>query len=163
MLVFLGASVIYGFLMGQEKVIVTLLGAYVGLVVANQWGASAYSLITGQDMVLSTEWIEGNISIFTVKVALFVLALLIVAVRGGALGYSLAGGRGLLGLGVQLGYSLLSAALVAGSILQFLPEETKTQITEGSLVAGPLVTHYAWLLILPVLLMAITGFLNRGE
>ncbi|OGB74333.1 hypothetical protein A2V68_01090 [candidate division Kazan bacterium RBG_13_50_9] len=164
LLVFLGASVIYGFLMGQEKVLMTLLGAYVGLVIANQWGASAYGLLTGgQVTAISSEWIEGNVSVFTIKVVLFVAALLIVALRGGMLASAFVGGRGLMGLVVQVGYSLLSAALIAGSILEFLPEETKLQITDGSLIAGPLLSYYSWLLVMPVLLMAIAGFLNRGE
>src|SRR4030042_6374343 len=100
LLVFLGASVIYGFLMGQEKVLMTLLGAYVGLVIANQWGASAYGLLTGgQVTAISSEWIEGNVSVFTIKVVLFVAALWIVALRGGMLASAFVGGRGLMGTG----------------------------------------------------------------
>lgn len=163
LLVFLGASLVYGFLMGQEKVIITLLGTYVGLVVANQWAASALGFLAGQSSsVLSSEWISGNVSIFTAKVILFTVTLLIIAMCGGLVTHSFMGG-GLMGLFIQLSYSFLSAALIASSILQFLPEDTKNQITEGSFIAAPLINYYSWWLVLPVLLIALTGFLARKE
>jgi len=163
LLVFLGASLVYGFLMGQEKVIITLLGAYVGLVVANQWATSALGFLAGQSSpVLSNEWISGNISVFTTKVILFTVTLLIIAICGGLVTHSFMSG-GLIGLFIQLGYSFLSAALIASSVLQFLPEDTKNQITEGSFIVAPLIHYYSWWLVLPVLFIAVTRFLARKE
>ena len=164
LLIFLAVSLIYGFLMGREKVILTLLGAYVGLVIANQWATSAFGLITdNSSSVLNDQFISGNVSIFTVKVVLFVITILIIAFRGGLLAHSFMGGRGLMALLVQTGYSFLNAALIAASILEFLPVDVKARIVEGSLIAGPLVSAYAWWLVLPVILMAMTGFLSRED
>lgn len=157
-LVFFAASLVYGFLMGREKILITLLGAYVGLVIANQWGASAFALLTG-DATIFNDSVSGTLSVFTVKVVLFALVILVVALKGGLLSHAFAGGRGLMGMATQVAFSLLSAALIAGSVIDFLPAETKNQIVEGSsLVVGPLVTYYAWWLILPIVVMAVTGF-----
>jgi hypothetical protein len=162
LLVFLGASLVYGFLMGREKVIVTMLGAYVGLVIANQWGAAAFSMINHQNAVINNEWMSGNLSVFVVKVVLFAAVLLLVALKGGLLSHSLGGG-GLMGFAVQAGYSALNAALIASSVLNFLPEETRKQVVDGSLIAAPLVNLYAWWLILPLLFMLVASVVSKSE
>ena len=82
LLVFLAASLVYGFLMGREKVIITLLGAYVGLVIANQWGAAAFSMISQENTVINNGWMDGNLSIFVVKIVLFAAVMLLIAVKG---------------------------------------------------------------------------------
>ncbi|MBN2585626.1 hypothetical protein JXA59_03205 [Patescibacteria group bacterium] len=163
LLVFLGASLVYGFLMGREKVIITLLGAYVGLVIANQWGASAFAMLSQENDVINSGWMSGNLSIFIVKVILFAAVLLLIATKGGLMLQGSIGGGGLMGFVVQAGYSVLNAALIAASILNFLPDETKQQVIDGSFIAAPLVNFYSWLLILPLLFMIVASFISRSE
>jgi len=165
LIVFFVASIIYGFLMGREKIIVTLLGAYVGLVIANQWAGSALGWLTDQSTspVISGEWVSGNISIFAVKVFLFIGSLLIIALSSGLAVNSFVGGSSMMGLVIQLGYSLLSAALIAASIIQFLPDDSKNQLLEGSSIASILIGYYAVFLFMPVALMLVGGFLSRRE
>jgi len=163
LLVFLGASLVYGFLMGREKVIITLLGAYVGLVIANQWGASAFSMLSQDNAVINNGWMSGNLSVFVVKVVLFAAVLLLIALKGGLMLNSPTGGGGVMGFAVQAGYSVLNAGLIASSILNFLPDETKQQVISGSLIAAPLVNYYSWLLILPLLFMIVASFISKSE
>lgn len=165
LIVFFVASIIYGFLIGREKIIVTLLGAYVGLVIANQWAGNALGWLTDQSTspAIDGEWISGNISIFAIKVGLFIASLLIIALCSGLVVQSFMGGNGLMGLMVQLGYSLLSAALIAASIIQFLPEESKNQLVEGSGIASLLISYYAVILFMPVMLMLVGSFLSRRD
>jgi len=160
LLVFFTASVVYGFLMGKDKIMVTILGAYVGLVIANQWGARVFSIVSEQSAVLDDSWIKGNLSVFIVKVILFAIVLLIVAMRGGMIP-QMSGNGGILGMVMPLFYSVFSAALIAASILDFLPEETRNQVIENSIIAAPLVAYYSWWLILPIVLMLITGWFTR--
>lgn len=160
LLVFFTASVVYGFLMGKDKIMVTILGTYVGLVIANQWGARVFNIVSEQSAVLNDSWIKGNLSVFIVKVALFAIVLLIVALRGGLIPQFHANG-GVLGMVMPLLYSVFSAALIAASILDFLPEETRNQVIEKSVIAAPLVAYYSWWLIIPVLLMFMTGWFSR--
>ena len=112
LLVFFAASVVYGFLMGKDKIMVTILGAYVGLVIANQWGARVFSLVSEESAVLNDSWIQGNLSVFIVKVVLFAIVLLIVALRGGLL-TQITGNNGVMGMVMPLVYSVFSAALIA--------------------------------------------------
>jgi len=161
LIVFFVASVIYGFLMGKDKIMVTILGAYVGLVIANQWGARVFEVVSQQSGVLDTGWMHGNLSVFIVKVALFSLVLLIVALRSGWLTGILGGNAGVMGLAIPLVYGILSAALIAASILDFLPEETRQQVIEKSSLAAPLVAYYSWWLILPVILILVSGWFSK--
>ncbi|HAR54993.1 TPA: hypothetical protein DCR79_01760 [Patescibacteria group bacterium] len=160
LLVFFAASVVYGFLMGKDKIMVTILGAYVGLVIANQWGARVFSLVSEESAVLNDSWIQGNLSVFIVKVVLFAIVLLIVALRGGLL-TQITGNNGVMGMVMPLVYSVFSAALIAASVLDFLPEDTRRQVIEKSIIAAPLVAYYSWWLILPIVLMLITGWFSR--
>ena len=159
LLVFLAASIIYGFLLGKDKIMITILGTYVGLVIANQWGAQAFNWISGQSGVLNTGWMHGSLSIFIVKTALFAIVLLIIALKGGWL--TRAPGGGPFGMIMPLVYSVLNAGLIAASILDFLPEETKKQVVEKSMIAAPLVTYYSWWLILPVFFIFVFGWFSR--
>lgn len=163
LLVFLAASLIYGFLMGREKVIITLLGAYVGLVIANQWGAQAFSVLSQENDMINNSWMSGNLSIFVVKVVLFAVVLLLIAMKGSLMLHGSMGGGGMMGFVVQTGYSILNAGLIASSILNFLPEETKAQVVSGSFIAAPLVNFYSWLLILPLLFMIVASFISKSE
>lgn len=163
LLVFLGASLVYGFLMGREKVIITLLGAYVGLVIANQWGASAFSMLSQDNAVINNGWMSGNLSVFVVKVVLFAAVLLLIALKGGLMLNAGGGGAGVMGFVVQAGYSVLNAALIASSILNFLPDETKKQVVEGSIIAAPLVNFYSWFLILPLIFMIVASIVSKNE
>ncbi|MFH1088317.1 MAG: hypothetical protein V1719_00565 [Patescibacteria group bacterium] len=160
LLVFFAASVVYGFLMGKDKIMVTILGAYVGLVIANQWGARVFSIVSEQSAVLDDSWIKGNLSVFIVKVILFAVVLLIVALRCGMIP-QIGNNGGILGMVMPLLYSIFSAALIAASILDFLPEETRNQVVEKSIIAAPLVVYYSWWLILPIGLMLMTGWFSR--
>ncbi len=165
LIVFFSASIVYGFLMGREKIVVTLLGAYVGLVIANQWAGSALGWLTDQSAspVIDGEWVSGNISIFAVKVFLFIASILIIALSSGLAVNSFIGGNSMMGLMIQLGYGLLGAALIAASIIQFLPNESRNQLLEGSSIASVLISYYAVLLFAPVALMLVGGFLSRRE
>jgi len=160
LVVFFAASLVYGFLLGKDKIMVTMLGAYVGLVIANQWGAQAFNWLSGQSGVLNTGWMHGSLSIFIVKTSLFAIVLLIVALKGGWLTRA-PGGGGPFGMVAPLVYSVLNAALISSSVLEFLPEETLKQVIEKSVIAGPLAAHYAWWLILPVFFILVFGWFSR--
>ena len=110
--------------------------------------------------MLNDSWIQGNLSVFIVKVVLFAIVLLIVALRGGLL-TQITGNNGVMGMVMPLVYSVFSAALIAASVLDFLPEDTRRQVIEKSIIAAPLVAYYSWWLILQIGLMLVTGWFSR--
>lgn len=160
-LVFFAASVVYGFLMGKDKILATILGAYVGLVIANQWGARVFNLVSSQTGVLNTGWMHGSLSVFIVKVVLFALVLLVIAMKGNLLPHLPGSSNGIFGFAIPLVYSFLSAALIASSVLDFLPPDARGQIVEKSLIVAPLVAYYSWWLILPVIMMIVFGWFSK--
>ncbi|MFH0912447.1 MAG: hypothetical protein V1807_02195 [Patescibacteria group bacterium] len=161
LLVFFAASLIYGFLMGKDKILVTILGAYVGLVIANQWGDRVFNFVAQQTEILNTGWMQGSLSIFVAKVVLFAFVLLIIAMKGGWLVRPVLGGGGVFGMVLPLVYSMASAVLIAASVLDFLPEETRGQVIEKSMVAAPLVHYYAVWLVLPVIIIWVSSWFTK--
>ena len=59
LLVFGGASVVYG-LMLRERVVVTLLGAYAAMIVADRWGEAIYQMVTNQSGAVLNEQFDGS-------------------------------------------------------------------------------------------------------
>ena len=85
LLAFGGVSILYG-LMLRERVVVTLLGAYAAMIVADRWGEALYRVITEEgSQVFNQQILQGSLSVFTVQVVLFAVVMLVVALRGGIL------------------------------------------------------------------------------
>ena len=163
LLVFGGASVVYS-LMLREKVVVTLLAAYAAMIVADRWGGALYQLVTKQSGgVLNEQFINGNVSVLTVQIALFALVMLVIALRGGVLIHPESIGNGFTSYGVLMLYGLLTAAVIASAILGFMPKEQLDVIYSSSKIAKQLVDYQAWLLVAPLVLMLISGWGHRGE
>lgn len=163
LLAFGGASVVYG-LMLRERVLVTLLGAYAGMIVADRWGETLYKLLTDQGgAVLKEQLVQGNLSVFTVQIALFAAVMLIVALKGGVLIHPESLGIGFMSYGALVLYGLLGALLVASAVLGFLPQEQLSAVYEGSKVAKYLVDYQQWVLLAPMLVMLFSGWGVKGE
>jgi len=163
LLVFGGASVVYG-LMLRERVVVTLLGAYAAMIVADRWGEAIYQMVTHQSgAVLNEQFVQGNISVFTVQVILFAAVLLIVALKGGILIHPESLGSGFMSYGVLAMYGLLSATLIASAVLSFLPADQLQAVYDNSKSARYLVDYQTWLLIAPLVVMLISGWGYKGD
>ncbi|MFA5010020.1 MAG: hypothetical protein WC553_02180 [Patescibacteria group bacterium] len=158
LLVFGGASVVYS-LMLREKVVVTLLAAYAGMIVADRWGEALYQVLTKQGgSVLNEQFVSGNVSVLTVQIALFAAVMLIIALRGGVLIHPDSVGIGFMSYLVLIAYGLLTAAVIASALLGFVPQDQLDQIYASSKLAKQLVDYQAWLLVLPLILMMISGW-----
>lgn len=158
LMVFGGASIVYS-LMLREKVVVTLLGAYAAMIVADRWGMSLYNLVTTQSTgVLSEKFLNGNVTVLTVQIALFAIVMLVVALKGGVLIHPDSVGNGFISYIVLMLYGLLTAAVIASAILSFTPKEQIEAIYSASKIAKQLVDYQAWLLVAPLVLMLISGW-----
>jgi hypothetical protein len=162
-LAFGGVSLVYG-LMLRERVVVTLMGAYAAMIVADRWGEALYHVVTEQGgQVLNQSFIHGNVSVFTVQLVLFAVVMLIVALKGGMLIHPDSMGNGFFAHIVQMVYGLLIAAMIASVILGFVPHDQVAAIYENSKIAKPLVDYQAWLLVAPLILMFISGWGHRPD
>lgn len=157
-MVFGGASVVYSLMM-REKVVMTLLAAYAGMIVADRWGVALYNLLTKQSTgVLNEQFVHGNVSVLTVQIALFAIVMLVIALRGGILVHPDSVGIGFMSYIVLMLYGLLTAAVIASALLGFVPKEQLDVIYSSSKIAKQLVDYQAWLLVAPLILMVISGW-----
>lgn len=162
-LAFGGVSLVYG-LMLRERVVVTLLGAYAAMIVADRWGEALYKLVTEQgSQILNPSFLNGNISVFTVQLVLFSIVMLIVALRGGVMIHPESMGVGFSAHIIQMIYGLLIAGMIASVILGFVPAEEVKAIYDNSQIAKPLVDYQAWILIAPLVLMFVSGWGHRND
>jgi hypothetical protein len=152
LLVFFAVSLLYSLLL-KEKIVVTLLGAYVGMVVATQWGNSLYNLVSQGAVALNQELIQGKISVFAVQIVAFALVILLVAFKAGLLIHPDSVGRGFIGYAALILYGLLTAALIAWSVMNFLPPGTRESITLDSPLASHIMNLGNWWVVLPIILM----------
>ncbi|MFH0905244.1 MAG: hypothetical protein V1826_00780 [bacterium] len=164
LLAFGGASIVYS-LMLRERVVVTLLGAYAAMIVADRWGEALYRLVTDQgSSVLNTQLVHSsNLSVLTMQIILFAAVLLIVALKGGVLIHPESVGTGFISYGVLAAYGLLSAILVSSAILGFLPQDQLQTVYENSKVAKYLVDYQPWILIAPLVVMFLSGWGHRHD
>ena len=161
LMAFAGVSILYG-LMLRERVVVTLLGAYAAIIVADKWGEGLYKVITEEgSQVFNQQILQGSLSVFTVQLVLFAVVMLIVALRGGILIHPESMGVGMVSHIVQMAYGLLIAALIASAVLGFAPAEQIQTIYENSMVAKYMVDYQAWILIAPLILMFVSGWGHR--
>jgi hypothetical protein len=161
LLVFGGASIVYS-LMLRERVVVTLLGAYAAMIVSDRWGVALYDLIEKQSTgILAEQFIQGNLSVLTVQIALFAIVMLIIVLRGGLYVHPESVGVGFVSYIFLMLYGVLTAAVIASVLLGFVPKEQLSVIYENSKFAKYLVDYQAWLLLAPVVLIFISGWGKR--
>lgn len=160
--VFGGASIVYG-LMLRERIIVTLLGAYAGMIVADRWGETIFRLVTDNSpAILNQDIVSGNISVLTMQIAIFVIVMLIIALKGGVLIHPESLGIGIMPHVVLMLYGFLGAMLVASAILGFLPQDQLAVIYENSKWAQYLVDYQSWVLMAPLVVMIFSGWGSRN-
>jgi hypothetical protein len=158
LLVFFASTLLFSLLL-KERILVVLLGAYVGMAVANQWGESLYQLVNKGATILNQDVISGKISIVAVQIVAFALVLLIVAFKGGLLVHP-AVTQGFMGYIGLIAYGLLTGALIAWTIMNYLPSGIRESIVLGSQIADKLMAYGGWWVALPVVVMIIVNFRN---
>lgn len=148
----------YGFVLQRDKVIVTLLSIYVGLVIASGFTGSIQGFFAGEQTIANSLFIRSDASPFAIQTAIFGLVIVLISAKSGLTGKST---RGVLSPIELITYSALNAALILSIIFGFMDETSRTSIIESSKL-GALVMEYAkiWL-IGPLIFMLLTGGLRR--
>lgn len=149
----------YGFMLQREKVIVTLISIYVGLVLVSVLTGTLQEFFAGDRAIFNKIFIKGTTSPFAIQTGLFLGTVIAITARSGLSGGS---SRGLLSPIELFAYSFFNAALIVVSILSFVPEEMKTAILNSSYLANLLISFRGWLLVLPILLLVILGYREKS-
>lgn len=154
-------GIAYGLILQRDKTMVTLVSTYVALVVVNTVAPMLHSLLVGEQTIMGQIFIRSNASEFTVSAVLFILIIAIMTTKSGLSGKDTA--SGLMSPIELFAYSFLSTMLILSSIFSFMPEVTRSSFAEGSKFASIIMQYEMWWMILPVVLIIVTGFIHKSD
>lgn len=158
LLLFLIMGIAYGLMLQRDKVVVTMISIYVGLVVTAILFPSVQQFFAGEKAIMNQFFIKSNTNSFTIQTILFLAIIAIVTAKSGLVAHDSE-----MSPFIIFGFSFLNVALILSSILFFMPDGQREGIIEGSKIARFLVNYRVWWLILPVVLLIFTGWSKSKE
>lgn len=161
LILFFIIGVAYGFILQRDKTVITLISVYVALVITQVLTGPIQEFFVGDRTILGQFFIKANVSTFTVQTVLFAGIIALVSAKSGISGRD--SGGGLMSPIEVFGFSVLNTALIASSIFYFMPEAMRAGFDETSRIAHFLIQYHIWWMILPIVLLIITGFRRGNE
>jgi hypothetical protein len=155
-ILFFVVTVAYGFILQRERCVMTLLATYVAIVVTLAIAGSAQQFFAGDKTILNQVWIRSNASPFTIQAAIFIVTIIILTARSGLKNSGT--GRGIITPIEIFGFSFLNAGLILATLFSFLPVSDQISFANASKLASLIIKYQTWWIVLPVILMIITGF-----
>lgn len=152
-------GIAYGFMLQRDKVVVTLISIYVGLVLVSVLTGTFQEFFAGDRAIFNKVFIRGTTSPFAIQTGIFLATVVAVTARSGLSG---GGSRGLLSPIEIFGYSFFNAALMITAVLSFLDEPMRTAIADSSQFATLLMAFRGWLMVLPIFLLVILGYREKS-
>ncbi len=162
-MLFFAIAVAYGFLLGKNRIVLTMLTTYIMLAVANELG----------DALLSANFIfKTGTSTFILKTSVFLIAVFLLAIlfsSRSAISKYLAGndeGGSMGSIIFTIIYSFLSAGLIITSIIFFMTPAGQSELFAQSHWAKIMMDLRIWWLILPLVVLIFESFRrnsNGGE
>lgn len=153
----------YGIVMQRERILSTLVGVYIGMAVAQNWGPKVYDFFTGDAVILDQLWIRLNVSPFAVKAFIFATVVILLTVRSDFAKSIKQSSSPLSGIMV-IAYSFLTTTLAISAVLSFLPSPQLNAILERSNLAEFIIGNFNLWLILPVIAMIVGAwFVNKNS
>lgn len=157
---FVLASVAYGFMMQRERVMVTLLAIYVGVVVTQLLADPVAAFFAGDTTIAGSFFIRSSASPFTIHAVLFVGIVVLITLKSGLSGNRESGSLSTLEI---MGYAVLNAALMVTILIGFLDPAAQHSFLTASKNATFLYAHRFWWFLAPIALMIIAGHHNRSD
>ena len=133
-------------MMQREKIMAALLASYMGMVVVSVWSDSIMQFFAGKTTIANT-WIAADASPSTVKIALFLIIVAVVAAKA-----DIAVGRdsSMMAPIEVLLYSFITGVLIAGTVFKYLPDATQTSILAQTRLVHYLKDYYTLWLVAPI-------------
>lgn len=151
---FLIIAVGYGFLLQRERIVVTMVAAYIGLVISSLLWPDVFGFFQGTAPLFGRYFIRANVTESQIQIGLFVISLLLISTKAGI---DAERGRGWLSGFELFALSALTGTLIAAVILGFIPDAARATLAEQSKLVNYLV-HYHHLAILA----PIAGLIGLG-
>jgi hypothetical protein len=158
--IFFIVSIGYSFVLQRDKVIVTLLAIYAGIVLANVLGTPLQAFFTGDKTVANQIFIKANANPFTVQAGIFLITTVLISVRSGLGGRGQGSSLSAFELGL---FSFLNSALILAAVFSFLPAETKDHFLATSRIARVIINKEVWWYVAPIIALVATGGLGKSR
>lgn len=157
---FLIIAVGYGFLLQRERIVVTMVSAYIGLAITSILWPDVFGFFHGDNPLMGRYFIRANFTEAQVQIGLFLVSTVLVASKGGI---DAERGRGWLSPFELAVLSALTGTLILSTILHFLPAASTTPLVEQSRLVKYLVTHHDLWIIGPAAALVFLGFRGGGR
>ena len=157
---FLLASVAYGFMIQRERVVVTLLSIYVGVVITGLLADPVAAFFAGDKTIAGSFFIRSSASPFTIHAALFLGVVALITLKSGLSGNRETGSLSTLEI---MSYAVLNAALIVTVLLGFLDPGAQHSFLAASKNATFIFDHSFWWFIAPIALMIVAGHRGRSD
>lgn len=151
-------GIAFGYILQKDKIVATLLGVYVGLIMTQAVSGNIQHFFQGDTTLFNQVWIKSNANPFTIRALIFVGTLVLVSTKANVSGSK---AKGILSPLEIVVYSVLTTGLILSSIFHFMPQESMTAFTMSSRMAKLVIDNYTWWIILPVIFMLVSGFLHK--
>ncbi|QQG50332.1 MAG: hypothetical protein HZB70_02020 [Candidatus Berkelbacteria bacterium] len=159
--IFFIVSIGYSFVLQRDKVVVTLLAIYAGIVMAQVLGAPLQQFFQGDKTIGNQLFIKANASPFTISAGIFLLTTVLVSIRSG-MGKG-SSGRGALSAFELAIFSFLNSALILTAIFSFMDPAARDQFAQNSRIARIFISHTPWWMIAPLIALIATGGLGKSR
>jgi hypothetical protein len=147
-------TIAYGFILQRDKAVITLISVYVALIIVQVLSGPLQDFFAGDKTIFGQLFIKSTASPFTIQVVLFASVIALVSMKSGLSSKS----EGSISPLEVFGFSVLNAALIISSIFYFMPEATRMHYAEISKLANFVINYHTWWLVLPVILLIVTGW-----
>ena len=151
-------SILYGFILQRNKIILTLLNVYIALAVVNVVGEGFNNMLQKLGgVMLNGEIADRFVSLFITQTFLFVAIIIILTIRSEH-SKAMSDVKVSHPLVLSFVYSVLFALIVCTTIVSFLTPEVQAGIVAQSTILGWFLTYKSWWVILPVIMMIATSY-----
>lgn len=160
--IFFIVSIGYSFVLQRDKVVVTLLAIYAGIVIANIAGGPLQQFFNGDKTVADSLFIRANASPFSIQSGVFLLTVVLVTIRSGLGGRSSSGNSKLSTFELAL-FSFLNSALILAAVFSFMDAAAQTKFMETSRIAKMIISKEVWWYVAPLIALVATGGLGKSR
>ncbi len=151
-------SVLYGFILQRNKIILTMINVYIALAVVGVLGGGFNVAVQNAgEVILNETFAERFFSLFITQTFLFVALIILLSIRGEH-AKALSEVKVQHPLILSFLYSLLFALIVCSTILSFLPPDIQASINEQSFIVSFVMSKQSWWVVLPVISMIVTSY-----
>lgn len=151
---FLIIGVSYGFMLQREKVVITLVSIYAGIVVSQILTPLVQQFFVGDTTLFNSLFIKANASAFSIRSIIFGAIIILLTVKSGIAGVRV---RGLMSP-IEAGlYSILSSILILTTLISFMGDEERIRLLGASRIANLIYTYHIWWAVLPIVVLVIFG------